>query len=145
MRLVGHASHHPFFFISSPFLSLSLFRFLSVCVSVSPIHSDRGRNYYFLTSIKRLILQRSIYRTLRWHRTSTNGTANGCVLLLPLHLPHYTQFSAGDLIGFPLILLLRFLLPARSSLCLLYSLPSFSFYTWSISICAISIERSSSS
>lgn len=50
------------------------------------------------------------------HRTSANGTANGCVLLVPLHLPHYTQFSAGDLIGFPLlILLLCSLLPARSS------------------------------
>lgn len=49
------------------------------------------------------------------HRTSANGTANGYVLLVPLHLPHYTQFSAGDLIGFPLLtLLLRASLPACS-------------------------------
>jgi len=51
------------------------------------------------------------------HRTSTNGTANGYVLLVPLHLPHYTQFSAGDLIGFPLLTFpLRSSLPACSFL-----------------------------
>lgn len=111
MCLVDHALQHFFLsFCSSsppppPSLSLSFSACLSVRLSFSlsvspPIHGDRGRNYYFLTSTKRLILQRSIYRTLRWHRTSANGTANDCVLLVPLHLPHYTQFSAGDLIGF---------------------------------------------
>jgi len=48
----------------------------SLFLSVPLIHGDRGRNYYFLTSTKRLILQRSIYRTPRcqpshvgeWHR-----------------------------------------------------------------------------
>jgi len=38
------------------------------------------------------------------HRTSANGTADSCVLLVPLHLPHYIQFFAGDLIGFSLLI-----------------------------------------
>lgn len=132
-----------FFLFSIPlsFFSLSLYLCLSLSFSLSvspPINSDRGRNYYFLTSTKRLILQRSIYRTLRWHRTSANGTANDCVLLVPLHLPHYTQFSAGDLIGFPLILL-RFL-PARSSpRFIFFSFFPFSFYMRSL---ALSVGRS---
>lgn len=138
MRLVDYAPYHSFlstvsfsrsFILSCSLVLLLFFLVLSLVflcrvfsLSVSPsIHSDRSRNYYFLTSTKRLIHQRSIYRTLRWHRTSANGTANGCVLLVPLHLPHYTQFSAGDLIGFSLILLLRSL-PVRSSLPIFFSL-----------------------
>lgn len=67
MHLVNHAPHHSDFFCSPRLprssLSLSLPFFFSI---LSPIYSDRGRNYYFLTSTKRLILQRSIYRTPRW-------------------------------------------------------------------------------
>ena len=62
MHLIDNVSHHPdLFFVSFP-LSFSLSLFLP-----SPsIQSDRDRNYYFLTSTKRLILQRSIYRNPRW-------------------------------------------------------------------------------
>lgn len=44
-----------------PLFSLSLSLFIPLL-----IHGDRGRNYYFLTFTKRLILQRSIYRIPRW-------------------------------------------------------------------------------
>lgn len=47
------------FFLSS--ISLPLYPLFILL-----IHDDRGRNYYFLTFTKRLILQRSIYRIPRW-------------------------------------------------------------------------------
>lgn len=52
---------HPVLFFILYFLSLFLFLFIPLL-----IHDDRGRNYYFLTFSKRLILQRSIYRIPRW-------------------------------------------------------------------------------
>lgn len=100
----------------------------SLDLSRSLIHGDRGRNYYFLTSTSPppdlSSNDLSIEPRAGNHRTSANGTANGCVLLVPLHLPHYTQFSAGDLIGCLLSFFSssRFpLLPVRSLLFLFFS------------------------
>lgn len=61
------------------------------------------------------------------HRTSANGTANGCVLLVPLYLSHYTQFSAGDsaslfLFFFAFFFFLLILLPALFSSLLFFLL-----------------------
>lgn len=71
------------------------------------------------------------------HRTSANGTANGCVLLVPLHLPHYTQFSAGDLIGFSLLILRHSFLPIRSSTCLVFAFLFFFLNFGRDHLCAI--------
>lgn len=94
--------------LTPPFLSLFLsfvsFSFTHSFSALSYPRRDRGRNYYFLTSTNDLSSNDlSIESLVGKHRTSANGTANGCVLLVPLHLPHYTQFSAGDLIGCSLL------------------------------------------
>lgn len=110
MRLVGRAApSRSFYILLLPLsVSLPLFSLSTAIVAVITI---------FLRPPSGLSCNDlSIESRAGNHRTSANGTANGCVLLVPLHLPHYTQFSAGDLIGFPLlILLLRpLLLPACS-------------------------------
>jgi len=118
MRLVDHALHHPdlFFVFSSPSRSLSLSLFLFPFLFPSPIHTAIVAVItIFLRPLSLSSNDLSIEPRAGNHRTSTNGTANGCVLLVPLHLPHYTQFSAGDLIGFSLLILLpRSLLPRSS-------------------------------
>lgn len=95
----------PFFLSSFPFLSpsfsFSLPPFLSTAIMVVItifLRSPSGLSSNDL----------SIESRVGNHRTSANGTAN--VLLVPLNLPHYTQFSAGDLIGFPLFLFFFFIL-----------------------------------
>lgn len=100
------------FFLSSILsLSFSLFPFLSTAIVVVItifLRSPSGLSSNDL----------SIESRVGNHRTSANGTANDCVLLVPLNLPHYTQFFAGDLIGFPLLIPLfhSLLLPVHSPL-----------------------------
>lgn len=113
MHLVDRAAPSTLFILRlllsySPLLSLFLsfvsFSFTHSFSALSYPRRDRGRNYYFLTSTNDLSSNDlSIESLVGKHRTSANGTANGCVLLVPLHLPHYTQFSAGDLIGCSLL------------------------------------------
>lgn len=113
MRLVDRAAPSTLFILRlllsyslllSLFLSFVSFSFTRSFSALSYPRRDRGRNYYFLTSTNDLSSNDlSIESLVGKHRTSANGTANGCVLLVPLHLPHYTQFSAGDLIGCSLL------------------------------------------
>lgn len=143
MRLVDRAAPSTLFYppsapllfsldLSSPYLSRAHTHTLTH--SMPPlIHGDRGRNYYFLTSTSDLSSNDlSIEPRAGNHRTSANGTANGCVLLVPLHLPHYTQFSAGDLIG----RLLSFFSPARSPL-----LPARSSFFFPLFVSRATIDR----
>jgi len=128
------ASRSFFCLLISLLFSLSLSLFLFPFLFPSPIHTAIVAVItIFLRPLSLSSNDLSIEPRVGNHRTSANGTANGCVLLVPLHLPHYTQFSAGDLIGFSLLILLpRSPLPACSS-------PLFFFVLWSL---ALSVERS---
>lgn len=114
MRMASCAARHPFFLFLIFFsFSLLLFPFLSTAIVAVITIFLRPPSGLSTSDL-------SIEPRAGNHRTSANGTANGYVLLVPLHLPHYTQFSAGDLIDFPLLTLLRSSLPACSFLLIFF-------------------------